>query len=588
MTAPTPTYTWTVSPGATEYFLQVDDWNGVHKFSGTFGAGICGASTCSAAPAVTLAAGDHTWRVQARNGPGGAWSADKTFTVGGCGGQFSTGDFTDRLCSGVGGTFVSLSTGTGFQTATPWLTQSVAKPLVGDYNRDGLADVAQLSSAGVFSVALSTGASFSPLANWGTAQTPQGLCSGPSAISSTGDFNGDGRTDVSCTRNNDINVYIGLSTGSQFNFSVFGTALCDSPERNGTMDMNGDGKSDWYCLGIENELLLVFRFTGTSFVPQAQAVTAGDANFCNDADVFFGDFNGDGKTDVACRGNGKVRLSTGSAYVQVANNSGAWCAPHSGQVWPFAFGADVDGDGTAEMVCAGTGSAGAGIHVRKVLGTTLAPSEVWLSGFCFGDIRPGDFNGDGKLDILCDWTGAWASSGTPRVRADMMSRAAGGLGGTLDVTYVPSTDFPNEPGFGPRPVAKQITVGDGLGNTSLTNYYYEGGKVDPQERRSLGFRKSRVTLPCIAGESACPYTETTFSQTVPSAGQPLDVRRYAGDNFLISKQTYAYAETLTLPRKSQLSRTDSFTYDRNGDSRQTYSTFPTHHRPQQPGHGPDL
>ena len=79
-----------------------------------------------------------------------------------------------------------------------------------------------------------------------------------------------------------------------------------------------------------------------------------------------------------------------------------------------------------------------------------------------------------------------------------------------------------------------ITTDDGRGNTSTTNYAYEGGLWDAEERRFLGFRKATTTLPCIAGETACPYSETTFPAgpglgRAGGAGGPVRRRRHAAD-----------------------------------------------------------
>src|SRR5262249_39927107 len=100
------------------------------------------------------------------------------------------------------------------------------------------------------------------LQSWGAA-TAGSTCLGPSAKADVGDFNGDGRTDVSCKLNSSDAVFVGLSSGSSangFSFSIFGHAACEGTgtERTGTLDVNGDGKSDWYCLGRVNDLLLVF------------------------------------------------------------------------------------------------------------------------------------------------------------------------------------------------------------------------------------------------------------------------------------------------------------------------------------------
>src|SRR6266581_385085 len=146
-------------------------------------------------------------------------------------------------------------------------------------------------------------------------------------------------------------VLVGLSSGSGFSFSIFGHAVCEANERTGTLDVNGDGKSDWYCLGRTNELLLVFPSNGTSFAAQLQAITASDGSFCDDVDLFFGDFNGDGKTDISCKSNGRTRFSTGNAYLDVGGTPGGWCPTPTSGTWPYLYGADLDGDGIDEMVC---------------------------------------------------------------------------------------------------------------------------------------------------------------------------------------------------------------------------------------------
>jgi hypothetical protein len=153
-------------------------------------------------------------------------------------------------------------------------------------------------------------------------------------------------------------VFVGLSSGSSaggFSFSIFGHAMCElGTERTGTLDVNGDGKSDWYCLGRGNKLLLVFPSNGTSFAPQSQAITASDWSFCDDVDLFFGDFNGDGKTDISCKSNGRTRFSTGNAYLDVGGSAGGWCPTPTSGTWPYLYGADLDGDGIDEMVCNAT------------------------------------------------------------------------------------------------------------------------------------------------------------------------------------------------------------------------------------------
>lgn len=78
----TPTYGWNVVSTATDYYLWVDGPSG-NVIKQWFGASsVCSGATCSVTPSLVLAAGMHTWWVQAKNGAGdGPWSAPKPFTV---------------------------------------------------------------------------------------------------------------------------------------------------------------------------------------------------------------------------------------------------------------------------------------------------------------------------------------------------------------------------------------------------------------------------------------------------------------------------------------------------------------------------
>jgi len=77
------TYTWNVAHTATDYYLWVKDASGtpvVHVWVPA--ASACASGTCTHTPPGTLAAGAHTWWIQARNVAGlGPWSAGRTFNA---------------------------------------------------------------------------------------------------------------------------------------------------------------------------------------------------------------------------------------------------------------------------------------------------------------------------------------------------------------------------------------------------------------------------------------------------------------------------------------------------------------------------
>jgi hypothetical protein len=284
-----------------------------------------------------------------------------------CGGVLLTADVngdgrTDQVChkGGEGTLQVALATSAGFDAATTWASGLTSNKLtMGDFNSDGKSDVAFYEPNADFFVSLSDGTEFAtPPSLWGNANgidpNPPHYahaCQGGGgfpAIIGTGDFDGDGITDVWCRVAAFPQAFVGLSNGSSaFSFSIFGSGTCDYPyETTGAIDFDGDGKDDWYCAGLTNSVLHVFPSTGSSFV--FPAFGSLDNTFCSGGYV-LGDFNGDGRTDAACGNSSGVALSTGRHFVVQPPPPGPPTALCAGGIGAFA--ADVDGDGASEVVC---------------------------------------------------------------------------------------------------------------------------------------------------------------------------------------------------------------------------------------------
>ena len=120
-----------------------------------------------------------------------------------------------------------------------------------------------------------------------------------------------------------------------------------------------------------------------------------------------GDFNGDGKTDLAWyeswnNGTMKVLLSNGTGFGSTHTWFSGYAAPTK------AFVGDFTGDGKDDIGWYESWNNGGTLKVIKTAsnGTSNGGSYTWLSGFASPDWSDaGDLNGDGKDDLA--WFESW-------------------------------------------------------------------------------------------------------------------------------------------------------------------------------------
>jgi len=270
---------------------------------------------------------------------------------------------------------------------------------------------------GSWNVALSTGTNWQS-EFWNSGPTPvdewnvvpvQGQCF-------ASDFNGDGKTDLACYSGNNGVWHVALSTGSGWNTEVWtggpGIAL-PITDQCFSRDFNGDRKSDVACWTGEAGGWNVALSTGSGWNSESwsSGPTPVDEWFVLPVggQCFAADFSGDKKTDVACsngtNGAWGVSLSTGSGW-----NTESWSGgpvvelPMTDQ----CLSGDFNGDGKADLAC-WTGEDG-GWAVAPSTGSSWKAS-IWNGGpspiyewnvmpvgeQCFA----ADFNGDGKTDLAC-------------------------------------------------------------------------------------------------------------------------------------------------------------------------------------------
>ena len=292
----------------------------------------------------------------------------------------------------------------------------------GDFNGDGRADiacyVAGSSTVGAWTVALSTGSSWQSQL-WNAGFSPS------LAINQcfTGDFNGDGKTDLACYTGNGpsgpgAGVWsVALSTGSGWQPEMWsGGPGPGLPIKNQclTGDFNGDGKTDLACYTGANGSWNLALSTGSSWQLPALFWNGGPVPDQSVQDSCLpGDFTGDPKTDLACysppnygSGNWLIALPAGFGW-----NSEVWTGGpiYLPPITSQCFKGNFNGDGKADVAC-NTGLGSGNWDVLLSAGSGWQP-QVWNGGPRIGSAQAftpatqvcftGDFNGDGLTDLTC-------------------------------------------------------------------------------------------------------------------------------------------------------------------------------------------
>src|SRR5437667_420699 len=214
-----------------------------------------------------------------------------------------------------------------------------------------------------------------------------------------GDFNGDGKLDLAVANAGSKNVSVLLGNGdgtfkAPVNFGAPG------PQSVAVGDFNGDGKLD---LAVTNAgvSILLGHVNGTFQAPMSYGTKGAPTS------VAVGDFNRDGKLDLVVAnlvnnsggaGSMGVLLGNGDGTFQPVVNYGLGSNPDS-----VAIG-DFNGDGKLDLAVANSGGYGNPASMKLLLGNGNGTFQPALEFVGAGSPNPsslavGDFIGHGRLDV---------------------------------------------------------------------------------------------------------------------------------------------------------------------------------------------
>lgn len=309
----------------------------------------------------------------------------------------------DLAATGVGSVWIRLGNGDGtFGALSSYSAESFPHfVLTGDFNGDGKRDLAisgQVGGQSTVAIGLGNGdATFSPAVIY---PTPD---SGLNAT--TGDFNGDGLTDI----DTGSGVLLGNGDGTfkpfishgLGNFAFFVVAG----------DFDADGKTD--LAGDTSPERSVFVLPGKgdgTFGATVRGAVLADA-----WSIATGDFNGDGRSDlvIADHQNKAVRvlLGNGNRTFRPAVTYATGSSPYDLAV------IDFDGDGNPDIMTANLDDDTVSV-LRGNGDGTFQPAAAFSAGTHPQYMATGDFNGDGRIDLVL------VSNGVPTVTILLGSRTA--------------------------------------------------------------------------------------------------------------------------------------------------------------------
>jgi hypothetical protein len=298
-----------------------------------------------------------------------------------------------------------------------------------------------------------------------------------------GDFNGDGRPDVA-TINGDsgsVSVFLRQPGGGFAQEAGSPIRLGVGLSNAAVGDFNGDGLPDIAAAAFDfsGRVTVLLRQAGGGFAAEAQSVNVGTPLGA----VAAGDFNGDGRLDLAVAGwdSNQVTIllrTTDNAGFTVGQTVATGANPR----W-IAVG-DFDGNRLADLAVTNNGGAGS---VTTLLGAgngTFTSEGAVATGSAPSGVVAADFNGDGRSDM------AVANSGSASVSVLVRNAANNGFADEAGSPITVST----------TPIGLALADVDADGRLDLAVATY-GNAVDILRRNAGGGFTRDPAIP-VAGQQS--------------------------------------------------------------------------------------
>jgi len=341
---------------------------------------------------VLLGRGNGTFQLRISNATG---SRPKSVAAG----DFNGDGKLDLAVANSGANTASVLLGKGngtFQTHVDYATGSNPVSIAtGDFTGGGKRDLAVVNrGSNTVSILLGSGnGTFQAHVDYATGAAPTWVA--------IGDFNHDGKLDLAVTNsgNNTVSILLGRGDGTFQSHVDYATGR--APSSVGIGDFNGDGKQDLVVTNYGSNIVSVLLGKGDGTFQNHIDTVA----FVNLDSVAIGDFNGDGRLDVVAP---SFHSTASTAHVLLGNGDGTF---QKGPDVPLGAGpvsiiaGDFNGDGKTDVAVAISGENTVSILLAGGNCVLCGGAPSFIADNNPSSITAGDFDGDGSLDLAVTHSG---------------------------------------------------------------------------------------------------------------------------------------------------------------------------------------
>ena len=467
------------------------------------------------------------------------------------------GDGFEDLAFASGGTWRYMlggASGYGAVLNSTVTVTNASKAMPLEWNGDGFEDLLIDWSDGKWRVlkGSASGLATSPVQAGSGAGTSSNVANTTWTIADT---NGDGRDDLLSMTVVDpqltIKIYIHDSIGfgaptTAYNSNFLGNGGYGSftgmsaASATRQPDFNGDGRDDLVingCSQFEYDGPYVWCIDNGWYQLNSNGTTystVGNLAYSSDSvPDRYGDFNGDGLTDVVypAYAPGQWYLGYGQGSGAVSTAAGPSFAGHA--TYQTMVG-DYDGDGYDDLYVTTNSPWQWSVFRGTGTGLSTTPIATGMSGSGLGWMLT-DFNGDGLKDMARYDSASfvWSTFAHLGLPGERLTSATDGLGNGVSFSYLPMTDstvytkgttgtYPTPDLQFATPLVHTMQVAPGGGTPFTMTYSYANARTSYLYRTYLGMGTRAVTDDRKVNDIGVVTTEI-FSQEFPYVGAPTTV-----------------------------------------------------------------